>query len=276
MASLVWKRLSVGIPTASSIGRFVTGTCVLAGSLHTYSVNRAAQCHEGNTKPLSFADIKQRLLKVNTAALADADKERLRVMDARLRPIQGGPTKFVGIAHTVQCYNDFLTVVKALDDSSPGEVLVIDTQGSTRTVVGELFGTESIRRGIEGIVLDGPCRDTAQLAKMAIPVFITGVRPISGTSNRIYKTQIPVNCGGVVVNPGDIIFGDDDGVIVCSLADMLEILPIAEGVVAAEDELLRGMHSGISLLEQLNFKEHYAAVKAGDGNSKLKFKGASG
>ena len=52
--------------------------------------------------------------------------------------------------------------------------------------------------------LSGPCRDTAQLREMDIPVFITGVRPISGTANKIYSTQVPVMCGGVVVNPGDI------------------------------------------------------------------------
>eukprot|EP00054_Salpingoeca_dolichothecata_P014543 m.82373 g.82373 ORF g.82373 m.82373 type:complete len:108 (-) comp21045_c0_seq2:422-745(-) len=92
-------------------------------------------------------------------AVADADKEGLRVMDERLRPLRKG-LQFVGVARTVRCFNDFLTVLKALDDSKPGEVLVIDTQNSTRTVAGELFATECQRRGLAAIVLDGPCRDT--------------------------------------------------------------------------------------------------------------------
>ena len=62
---------------------------------------------------------------------------------------------------------------------------------------------------------------------MSLPVFITGVRPISGTANKIYKTQVPIVCGGVVVNPGDIIFGDDDGIVVGSLEQMIEILPVS-------------------------------------------------
>jgi len=218
--------------------------------------------------------LRKRVLGVNTAALADADKEGIRVMDTRLRPIRPGQP-FVGVARTVRCYNDFLTVIKGLSESHPGEVLVIDSQQSTRTVIGELFGTESIRRGLAGIVLDGPCRDTAQLAQMDLAVFITGTRPISGTANKIYETQVPVQCGGVVVRPGDIVVGDDDGIVVCSREQLEGILPAAEKIVAAEDALLQGMRSGVSLLDQLNFAEHYAAVEAGDTTSKLQFKAAS-
>lgn len=213
------------------------------------------------------------MLAVNTAALADADKEGLRVMDARLRPIRPGQP-FVGVARTVRCFNDFLTVIKGLAESVPGEVLVIDTQQSTRTVVGELFGTESKRRGLEAIVLDGPCRDTAQLAEMDLPVHITGVRPISGTANKIYATQVAVQCGGVVVEPGDVVIGDDDGIVVCSVEQLKTILPAAEAIVAAEEQLLQGMKAGVPLLDQLNFDEHYAAVARGDHGSKLQFKGA--
>ena len=164
---------------------------------------------------------------------------------------------------------------KALSESEPGDVLVIDTQGSNRTVAGELFGTESMRRGIQAIVMDGPCRDTGPLSEMDIPVFCTGVRPISGTACKIYETQVPVMCGGVVVHPGDIVFGDDDGIIVASIEHMARILPAAENVVAAEDALLKGMKSGVSLLDMLNFADHYDAIKSGDTTSKLQFKGAT-
>ena len=115
--------------------------------------------------------------------------------------------------------------------------------------------------------------DTAQLAEMALPVFITGVRPKSGTANKIYKTQVPVNCGGVVVNPGDVVFGDEDGIVVCTVEELERILPIAEGICKAEDGLLAGMHAGTGLLDMLNFKEHYAKIEAGDVTSKLQFKG---
>lgn len=110
------------------------------------------------------------------------------------------------MCRTVRCFNDFLTVIKALDDAQPGEVLVIDTMSSTRTVAGELFATEAKRRGLAAIVIDGPCRDTGgdghgavcgiaavadrtnslppplpcaePISQMDIPVWCTSIRPV--------------------------------------------------------------------------------------------------
>ena len=185
---------------------------------------------------LAFRD---RLMAINTPALADANKEGLRVMDHRLRPLNNARNttsfRFAGVARTVRCYNDFLTVIAALADSSPGEVLVIDTQDSTRTVGGELFATESQRRGLAALLIDGPCRDTAQIAPMALPVYCTSIRPVSGTANKIYETQVPVSCGGVPVDPGDWVFGDSDGVIVGSRAEFEACLDTAEAIVRNEE-----------------------------------------
>ena len=192
-------------------------------------------------------------------------------MDSRLRPIKGGK-RFAGIARTVQCKDDFLTVIHALSEAGEGDVLVVDTMGSTRTVAGELFATEAMRRGVAAIVLDGPCRDTAEIAQMSIPVYITGVRPVSGTANKIYQTQCPVVCGGVVVRPGDVVVGDDDGIVVASRAQMEAIIGSAERTVAAEAALLEGMRAGKSLMSQTTFEEHYAEVQRGNASSKLEFR----
>jgi 4-hydroxy-4-methyl-2-oxoglutarate aldolase len=86
------------------------------------------------------------------------------------------------------------------------------------------------------------CRDTAQIADMTIPVWCTSIRPISGTANKIYETQVPVSCGGVAVDPGDWVFGDADGIIVGSRAEIEPLLPTAEAIVRNEDAAVAAMH----------------------------------
>ena len=108
---------------------------------------------------IHFDKTKQRLLKLDTACICDAGKVlnlNLRVMDSGIKPIRTG-LKLVGYAHTVTCHNAFLTVVKALHDATSDEVIVIDSQNSQKALTGELFPTEAARKGLAGIVNDGPC-----------------------------------------------------------------------------------------------------------------------
>src|SRR5215470_9519741 len=98
-------------------------------------------------------DILQRVAAIDAAALCDADKN-IRVMDPGLRPTTSF-RQMVGRARTVRCRDDFLTVIRALHESEPGEVLVIDGDGGTRALAGELFATEAARRGLAGVVIDG-------------------------------------------------------------------------------------------------------------------------
>lgn len=222
---------------------------------------------------MSFAEIRPRLLNLDTASICDANKTlqgELRVMDSAIRPIRNG-LKLLGQAHTVVCHNDFLTVIQGLRDAEPGEVLVVDSQNSTKAVTGNLFPTEALRKGLAGIVNDGPCRDTAVVRTMAIPYYARSVTCLPGESNRLFETQVPVNCGGVTVNPGDILFGDDDGVVVGSVEELTALIPVAEEVQQKEAKLISAMARGVSLLEMLNFDEHCANLAAGKA-SKLEFK----
>jgi len=221
---------------------------------------------------INFDDTKQRLLKLNTACICDADKIlnlNLRVMDSGMRPIRTG-LKLVGYAHTVTCHNDFLTVVKALRDAAQGEVIVIDSQNSHKALTGELFPTEAARKGLAGIVNDGPCRDTAAVRTMEIPCYARSVSCVSGTTNQLFETQIPVICGSIIVNPGDILFGDDDGIIVTTIKELDALIPAAEDIQRSEDRLLQEMANGVSLLEMLNFEEHCTNIHNGK-ESQLRF-----
>lgn len=207
---------------------------------------------------MKLEELRQRLLQLDTAALCDADK-RLRVIDPALRPIGSG-AKLVGTAFTLVCPDDHLTVLRALVDARPGDVLVIDTRGGRRAVAGELFATEAMNRQLGGIVVDGAVRDTATLKALPFAVYARCVTPMSGTTETACETQITVQCGGVAVNPGDVLFGDDDGVIVSPAADLARIIPVAESIQRKEMDALSRMHAGERLPALLNFDQHWDAI----------------
>lgn len=217
---------------------------------------------------MEYSELKTRLLALDTSAICDTNKD-IRVLDPAIRPIKNG-LKFVGIARTVSCYEDFLTVMRALADSQVGEVLVVDSQNSRSALAGELFSTEAVRRGLEAIVIDGAFRDTSKVRTMNFPVYSRSVNPVSGKTEKIFETQIKISCGGVEVTPGDILFGDDDGVVVGSLGEFAKIISTAEEIQDCEAKVLDRIARGESLLDMLNFDEHYEAIRSGR-SSELKF-----
>jgi regulator of RNase E activity RraA len=94
---------------------------------------------------------------------------------------------------------------------------------------------------------------------------------MAGTSSRIFSTQVNIQCGGVPVSPGDIIFGDDDGVVIISEQEITEILEAAESIQQKEEKVLIRIKANESLLDMLNFSDHYAKIRKNQ-ESKLTFK----
>lgn len=217
---------------------------------------------------MDFETIKQWMSQLDTACLCDADKN-LRVMDPEIRPICQG-LKMVGIARTVRCESDFLMIIKALHESQQNEVLIIDAGARKVAVAGELFTTEAKRRNLAGIVIDGGCRDIKHLRKLDFPVYAKYVTPLAGSVRNIFKTQLPVVCGGVTVSPGDIVFGDDDGIVVMTKEECVGIIDIARGIQNREEKALELMADNQSLIALMNFKEHFDKICKGQ-KSKLVF-----
>ncbi len=217
---------------------------------------------------MDFKKIKERLARLDAACICDANKS-LRVLDPEIRPVNKG-IKLIGIARTVHCKGDFLSVIKALHDAGEDEVLVIDAEGVKCAVAGELFTTEAHRKKLAGIIIDGGFRDVQQVRAINFPVYARYITPMSGTTEKIYSTQETIKCGGVYISPGDIIFGDDDGIVVMSREEVLKILDTAETIQQTEEKALLKMKENESLIDMLNFEEHYTKILEGR-ESKLAF-----
>jgi regulator of RNase E activity RraA len=141
---------------------------------------------------------------------------RLYTLRDGIRPVTDPDLRLLGTACTVKCYpGDNLMVHKSLDVAQPGDVIVVDTSGSnTSAVLGELVSLKARHRGVAGFVVDGLIRDvTAIRALSEFPVFARGVTPIGPLHRGPGEINYPICAGGIVVNPGDIVVGDLNGVV---------------------------------------------------------------
>jgi len=106
-------------------------------------------------------------------------------------------------------------------------------------------------------------RDTSTLRTLDLPVYARGSCPQAGTVSRYFETQVPVAIGGVVVHPGDLVFGDDDGLIVATPAEAAAALAQAETIASREAVLIARLRAGTALGDMVNAAEHLENVKAG-------------
>jgi regulator of RNase E activity RraA len=164
----------------------------------------------------------------------------------------------------VLAIGDHLPVLTALQLAEPGEVLVVSTERTPRAVLGELFATEAERRGLAGIVVDGFCRDLVGLRGLEIAVFARGTTPASGSTVKLPAAPGTVSCGGVAINDGDIVVGDDDGVIAAPAARIEAALPAAHDLERAEQRVLEGLRAGRGLDTLTNYHEHVRRLERGE------------
>ena len=115
--------------------------------------------------------------------------------------------------------------------------MVASTNRSTRTCFwGELLSTAAVARGATGCVIDGYVRDALRIMEMAFPVFSTGFRPVDSSSrSTVVGFGTPVEVGGVIVHPGDIVFGDFDGIVVIPRARLADTVEAALSKVTGEN-----------------------------------------
>lgn len=161
-----------------------------------------------------------------------------------------GPARtglYMPVYHAPEGENPYDVEIRLVDDLKPGEVAVFACGGPTNRIApwGELLSTASVCRGAAGCVTDGLVRDVRQIRKMAFPVFHGGIGPLDSRGRgKMMEMDIPVECAGVLVCPGDYVFGDVDGVVVVPKAHAEAVFARAFEKVESENhtrqELLDG------------------------------------
>jgi RraA family protein len=180
-----------------------------------------------------------------TPAISDL-MNRLYTMSPDLRSLTA-PLRVLGPACTVKCFpGDNLMVHKSLDIARPGDVLVIDASGSTMTAVaGDVISTKARHRGISGLVVNGLVRDLPGIQDMGdFPVFALGVTPLGPLHRGPGEINFPVCAGGIVVHPGDVVVGDENGVVVIPHESAEEVLQRLRQAAASEVEYLAAVSRG--------------------------------
>lgn len=164
--------------------------------------------------------------------------------------------KICGPAITLKLtLGDSLLVTKAISLSKPGDVIVIDGHGSGNNAVwGENRSLVSKKLGIEGVVIDGAFRDIEENINIGFPIYAKSITCGSSTKNSCGEINIPISCGGVVVNPGDIIVGDRNGVCVIPLKFAEQIIEEAEKKILTNKCLQEEITNGAKLIPD-NFAE---------------------
>jgi RraA family protein len=153
----------------------------------------------------------------------------------------------VGPACTIKVFpGDNLMVHAALDIAKPGDVLVVDASGShMNAVLGDLVSNKAKHRGIAGIIVDGLVRDIDGIREAKIPVFARGVTPVGPLHRGPGEVNFPIQCGGIVVKPGDLIFADNNGVVVVPLEIADELSKRCQEKTAKEASYVAAVKQGV-------------------------------
>jgi 4-hydroxy-4-methyl-2-oxoglutarate aldolase len=195
--------------------------------------------------------------KLYTAVVSDALDSlgiRNQAMREYLRPVSPGRA-FCGWARTIACSDvyhvpeePYAMEIEAIDSILPGELVVVSTQQSQRNAPwGELLSTAAKARGARGAVIDGLVRDVRKIEELGFPVHAAGIKPVDSMGRGMVTAyNVPVECGEVLVSPGDLVFADFDGVVVIPQAHVEEVLRLALDKASRENssraELMRGAY----------------------------------
>lgn len=202
----------------------------------------------------AIASARQRLYTAVLSDVLDSLGYRHQVLPPGVRPLDDrlvlcGRARtglYRDVYHVPPGHNPYELEIALIDDLKPGDVAVLACGGSGRIAPwGELLTTASRARGALGCVTDGLVRDVKAIRELAFPVFHGGIGPLDSKGRgEVCAIDVPVECAGVAVNPGDLVFGDADGVLVVPQPVVKRTLELAQGKVEGEDrtrdELLQG------------------------------------
>jgi regulator of RNase E activity RraA len=153
---------------------------------------------------------------------------------------------YMEVAHVEEGTNPYELEIAIVDDLRPGDVAIFACGGSSRIAPwGSLLSTATVARGAAGCVTDGFVRDILEIRTMKLPVFHGGIAPLDSKGRgQIMAVDIPVTCAGVRVVPGDLVFGDADGVVVVPQEVEADVLKIAFDKINGEGHSMRELRAG--------------------------------
>ena len=189
-------------------------------------------------------DLTERFRSVPVANVSDV-MFRMTAGGARLRPMHAGGV-LAGPALTVKTRpGDNLMVHKAIGLAEPGDVIVVDAGGDlSNAIIGELMLAQMVRRRLGGIVINGAIRDSAAIRAQGFPVFAAGVTHRGPYKDGPGEINVPIALDGMVIEPGDLVLGDDDGLLAVPFDAVVAVLSGADAKAAAEAKQMAAIESG--------------------------------
>lgn len=207
-----------------------------------------------------FGFLREKLYVAAVCDILDDLGFRHQAMHARLRPLLPDPRAcgFAGRARTIRWMDvdhvdpdPYGLEIEAMDSLGPGDVVVHSSDPAGRNAPwGELMTTVAQRNGAVGCVCDSNIRDCARIREMGFPVYYAGIRPLDSKGRGIVRAyDVPVECGGVVVQPRDLLFADFDGIVVIPRAIEGRVLELAWDKANKENGVRRMIQQGSTLKE---------------------------
>ena len=194
---------------------------------------------------------------------------RMSAGGSTLRPLHRGGT-MAGSALTVRTRpGDNLMVHKALSMAGPGDVIVVDAGGDlTTAIIGELMVLQAQELGVAGFVINGAVRDAAAIGNGSLPVYAAGITLRGPYKDGPGEVNVPISIGGMVIEPGDVIVGDADGVLYVPCDDAESILAAARAKAQAEAkqiELIRSRRNDLRWIDTILRQRGCALPDTADG-----------
>ncbi len=202
--------------------------------------------HRLGTKALArWADIR--------STIASDSMNKAGTLAAAIRPIKPG-YRMLGQALTVRAIaGDITPLLHGISQTKPGDILIVDGGGCMdNAILGGNMANEASCRGVAGLVIDGAIRDVAEIRELDIPCFTRAITPAGPNYSYIGDVGAPISCGGTLVESGDLVIGDDDGVTVVPRRRINKVLTVCRETLAAEAEWDRRINAGESFTDILD------------------------